>query len=65
MNLLPSVATRLLRGVGLAEDDLEGDAGHHFVVEKNVDGVLAGLIEFELLDVDDEIADEKICVAGD
>ena len=43
----------------------ERDAHFVAVIDGDVDGVLARLIELELLDVDDEIADEKICVRGD
>lgn len=32
------------------------------VIDRDVDGVLARLVEFELLDVDDEITDEEIGV---
>ena len=41
----------------------EGDAHFVAIIDGDVDGVLAGLIEFELLDVDDEVADEEIGVA--
>ena len=34
------------------------------VIDGDVDGVLAGLIKFKLLDVDDEVADEKVRVVG-
>ena len=35
------------------------------IIDGDVDGILAWLIKFELLHVDNEIPDEKICVARD
>jgi hypothetical protein len=45
--------------------DLEGDAGFVAAVDGDVDGVVAGFFEFEVLDVNDEITREKIAVVGE
>jgi hypothetical protein len=41
------------------EDDLEGDAGDHRVVQQQVDRVLARFVERDLLEVEDEVAGEE------
>jgi hypothetical protein len=45
--------------VVVAQDDLEGNAGEHGVVVKEVDAVLAGFVEDDLLEVEDEVAGEE------
>jgi hypothetical protein len=50
----------LLRG--RQEPDLEGNAGFMTAIDGEVQSVMAGLLELELLNVDDEVAGEKIPV---
>jgi hypothetical protein len=42
------------------EPDLERDAGLVAAVDGEIDGVMAGFFEFELLDIDDEISRQEI-----
>jgi tRNA (cmo5U34)-methyltransferase len=45
--------------------DLEGDAGLVTAVDGDIDGVMAGFFELEVLDVNDEIARDEIPVIGE
>lgn len=44
------------------EPDLKRDAGFVTAINREVEGVMASFLEFELLDIDDEIAREKIAI---
>lgn len=43
----------------LPEDNLERNACHHLVIDYDVDGVESGLFEFDLLQIENEIAGVK------
>jgi len=47
-----------------AHFDEQRDAGVGAAIKEDVEGKHAGLVEFQLLDVDDEIAGEKVRVVG-
>lgn len=44
------------------EPNLEGDAGFVTAIDGKIEGVMAGFLEFELLDIDDEIARKKVSI---
>lgn len=52
------------RRVGYLADQ-EGDAGHGFLLQAHIHGIKAGFVEFQLLEVDDEVAGEKMRVVGE
>jgi hypothetical protein len=47
------------------ETDLEGDAGFVATIDGEVEGIVPGLVELELLDIDDEIARQEIAIGGE
>jgi hypothetical protein len=44
--------------------DLEGDTGFVSAIDGDINGVMAGFFELEMLDVDDEISREEIAIVG-
>jgi len=55
----------LTPGLPLHQVDRQGDAGQGLSIHREVNGVKAGFLEFQLLDVDDEIARHEGGVVGE